>query len=96
MKIFKEGDIEYIKDGHLQIDGFDYYSIKTYKEEFEYCYENIVNNEKQNDEDSEVIKKGLNSNEIKRIRPQESSKFKYINCYPLEVLDEFYTSYFNN
>ncbi len=91
-KIYTVNDIEYQEDGYLKIDNDEFYTIQKFKRVFEFNYKDILDNNKQNDNDSVNLFQKVNKFDVYRIKPEQTNEIPYLNCYRLEDLEEFYNS----
>lgn len=89
-KIYNINDTEYQEDGYLKIDNDEFYTIQKFKREFQYNYSDLLDNNKQNDNDSVNLFQSVNKFDVHRILPEQTDDIPYLNCYRLEDLEEFY------
>lgn len=83
MKVFKEGDSEYISNGHYLIDGVNYMSVWTYKNK------NRIEPNTTRINGSEGIQLSARNITIYESEP-DYGNFGKILLYPEAVLEEFY------
>lgn len=87
MKQFKKGDPEYIENGHYTIDGIDYMSIWTYKNEHNFNRSDNSNSI-NGIESIELLSSGINFYNSK----PDFGGFSEIKIFPVEDLKNFYNN----
>lgn len=94
-KIYCCKDEEYQKDGHLLINGIDYFTIKTYKNNYLSLEDGYISDYRdQNDIDSQqlVVKSKEHEKKIYKIKPLKGTN-PFLFCFDYEVLYNYYEKY---
>lgn len=90
-EIYQNTDKEFKFDGHLLIEGENYYSLKTWKELNSYRLdESVENNEKTNDFESNLLKEKVNLNDFKKSVSLNSKRYPYILCFLETDLEDYF------